>query len=87
MRKDFPTLIKEMRITLHPMFKALSSGGTLDDFEHKKEEMITSAVYTVEEFEKLINEYYLDFSSEDPEKWVIRHDPDNAIIITPSFKK
>ena len=84
MKTDFATLMKELRITLHPMFKSLTStpGASLDTLEQKKNEMLKSAGYSEEEYSKLESEYYLDFSAEKPEDWVIRHDPEHATIIT-----
>jgi hypothetical protein len=90
MKPNFATLMKEMRIVLHPMFKAMSVkdgtnlGPTLDDLEKKKTEMLLQADWTDEEFNKAGDEYYMDFSSENPDNWIIRHDPANATIITPS---
>jgi hypothetical protein len=44
--------------------------------------MITDSGYSEEEFYQLESQYFLDFSSEDPDEWIIRHDPENAQIIS-----
>jgi len=96
MKTNFTTLMKDLRITLHPLFKSMAFGTanatenhveiTLDDLEKKKDAMLLQAGYTSDEFDKLIKEYYLDFSSDKPEDWIMRHDPEHAVVITPSFQ-
>ena len=43
--------------------------------------MLAEAGYTLSEFDKLEAEYFMDFSSDDPEEWIIEHDPKNAGVI------
>jgi hypothetical protein len=44
--------------------------------------MILEAGYTETEFYSLSGEYYMDFSSENPDEWVVKLDPENAQIIS-----
>jgi hypothetical protein len=91
MKKDFAQLVKDMRIAFRPAFSAVTrtAGITpeemdkaLAEIEAKQNQMVTEAGYLPSEFNKLVIEYFMDFSSENPEEWVIRHDPENAEIIS-----
>lgn len=88
MKTDFVTLVKEMRKCLRPSFKRLETlvgeehSNTLENVEETSSKMITEAGYTEHEFYTLSSEYYMDFSSENPDEWIIRHDPENAQIIS-----
>jgi hypothetical protein len=91
MKKDFAQLIKDMRIALRPVFKNLTLNEALTseqldqalaDIEKKQDQMVVDAGYTKEEFDSLYREYFMDFSSDKPEEWVIKHDPENAQIIS-----
>lgn len=93
MRTDFPTLLKDMRLKLNPEFKAIVSDSSLTaeqldkalmSIEAKQEQMVKEHGYTQEEFSQLIKEHFIDFSSSNPDEWVIRPDTDNAQIITGS---
>jgi hypothetical protein len=44
--------------------------------------MVLDAGYTKDEFDSLYREYFMDFSSDKPDEWIIRHDPENAQIIS-----
>ncbi len=44
--------------------------------------MIVENGYSEEEFYSLYREYFMDFSSENPDEWIIKHDPANAQIIS-----
>lgn len=88
-KKDFGLLLKEMRIVLHP--ELLKINGTkieetaklnlLDELEAKQAEILKNEGYTSDEFNSLLKDYFCDFTSEKPDEWVIRHDPENAQII------
>jgi hypothetical protein len=91
MKTDFATLIKDIRIALRPDFKTitLSDGLTteqldeaLASLEEKRHQMVIQSGYSQEEFDSLYKEYYMDFSSENPDEWVIKHDPENPVIIS-----
>jgi hypothetical protein len=87
-KTPFIQLMKEMRLEIHPMFKALSStddptNASLTKIEELQETMAKKAGYTMDEFTAAMNEHFMDFTNEDPEQWVIRHDPENAKILTP----
>lgn len=88
MKTDFPTLVKSMRLIFKPDFKALESlaheehDRVLSELESKSSQMIVDNGYTEEEFYSLYQEYYMDFSSDNPDEWVIKHDPSNAQIIS-----
>lgn len=88
MKMDIVTLIKSMRTVLRPEFKKLNSSfgaehsSTLEFIEEKSSQMIAEAGYSESEFYSLSREYYMDFSSENPDEWIIRHDPKNAVIIS-----
>lgn len=91
MKADFVTLIKDIRIALRPDFKSitLSDGLTteqldqaLASLEEKRNQMVIQSGYTQEEFDALYREYYMDFSSDNPDEWVIKHDPENPVIIS-----
>lgn len=100
MKKEFAELIKDMRITIRPQFKSmfnfdLKPGETLqvpdkvisdmiDELEAKQDKMILEAGWTNTEFHAVSKEYFIDFSSENPDEWIIRHDPENAKVITPT---
>jgi hypothetical protein len=91
MKTDFITLLKDMRLALNPEFKTIVGDSSLTadqldkallDIESRQEEMVKQHGYTQEEFAQLIKEHYIDFSSVNPDEWVIRQDPENAQIIT-----
>ena len=91
MKTDFAILIKSMRLTFRPDFKAITlkdglSPEQLDqelaDLEKRQQQMVQDNGYTQEEFDALYREYYMDFSSNNPDEWVIRHDPENPIIVS-----
>lgn len=91
MKTDFATLIKSMRLTFRPDFKAitLKDGLTseqldqeLADLEKRQQQMVRDNGYTQEEFDTLYREYYMDFSSTNPDEWVIKHDPENPVIVS-----
>lgn len=78
MRKDFPLLVKELRLALSPEFKtilAMNNGKEFDEalnqFESKRNKMIEENGYSVEEFDSLSREYSTDFSAENPDEWKI----------------
>ena len=91
MKTDFATLLKDMRLALNPQFKSIVGDSSLSaeqldkalmDIEAKQEQMVKEHGYTQEEFSQLIKEHYIDFSSSNPEEWVVRPDTENAQIIT-----
>jgi hypothetical protein len=93
MKKDFAQLIKEMRTALRPEFHSIiaSDGSQLTseqlsqslmDLETKTNQMIVDNGYTKPEFDQLCREHFMDFSSNNPDEWVIKHDPENAQIIS-----
>jgi hypothetical protein len=77
-----------MRKSLRPEFKKLETlvgeehSQTLESVEEKSSKMILEAGYTETEFYSLSGEYYMDFSSENPDEWVVKLDPENAQIIS-----
>lgn len=94
MKKDFVQLVKDLRITFRPAFykvvnaEELSTeqkSQALTDLEVKQEQALIEAGYTFKEFDSLLREYFMDLSSENPDEWIIRHDPENAIIITHKY--
>jgi hypothetical protein len=91
MKTDFAILIKSMRLTFRPDFKIITINSILTpeqldqallDLEEKQGQMIIDNGYTQEEFDLLYREYFMDFSSENPDEWIIKHDPENAQIIS-----
>jgi hypothetical protein len=91
MKTEFPKFLKEMRIALHPEFERIVGNSSLSSdqldqallaIEAKQEEMVNANGYTLEEFGHIIKDYFIDFSSENPDEWIIREDPANAQIIT-----
>lgn len=91
MKTEFATLIKSMRLVFRPDFKTitLSEGLTTEqldqallELEKKQQQMIVENGYTQEEFDVLYREYYMDFTSDNPDEWVIKHDPENPVIIS-----
>jgi hypothetical protein len=88
MKTDIGTLILSMRKALRPTFLKLGSisgeemSNALDMIERESLRMILEAGYTESEFYKEQREYFMDFSSDNPDEWVIRHDPENAAIIS-----
>lgn len=93
MKTEFPKLLKDMRIALNPEFKTIVSDSTLTaeqldkalmEIEAKQEQMVKDHGYTQEEFSQLIKEHFIDFSSANPDEWVIKLDTENPQIITGS---
>ena len=88
MKTDFPILVKSMRLLFKPDFKSLETltheehDQVLTDLEARSSQMIVDNGYTEEEFYSLYQEYYMDFSSDNPDEWIIKHDPSNAQIIS-----
>jgi len=88
MKTDFVTLIKSIRKALRPEFKKLESltgeqhSNTLDMIERESLKMILEADYTETEFYEEYQEYFMDFSSDNPDEWIIKRDPENAEIIS-----
>lgn len=91
MKTDFPILIKAMRLTFRPDFRNLimkdglsteQLNQAIEELENRQQQMILENGYSKEEFDVLYREYYMDFSSENPDEWVIKHDPSNPIIIS-----
>lgn len=91
MKTEFSTLIKSMRLVFRPDFKAITLKAdlsveqlnqALEELEQKQQQMIVDNGYTKEEFDSLYREYYMDFSSDNPDEWVIKHDPANPVIIS-----
>ena len=90
MKKEFPHLVKDMRVAFHPEFKSIANNAVLTteqfdtallDLEEKQQKMIVESGYTQNEFDTMCREYFMDFTSENPDEWVIKHDPDNAHIV------
>lgn len=93
MKTEFPKLLKDMRLALNPEFKAIVSDSTLTaeqldkalmEIETRQEQMVKEHGYTQEEFSQLIKEHFIDFSSANPDEWVIKPDTENPQIITGS---
>ncbi len=91
MKTDFALLIKNIRIALRPDFKTitLSDGLTTEQLdqalaklEEKRTQLVIEGGYTQEEFDALYREYYMDFTSDNPDEWVIKHDPENPVIVS-----
>lgn len=88
MKTDFATLIKSMRQALRADFKKLESikdqehSDLLESIEARSSQMIVDGGYTEEEFYTLYQDYFMDFSSENPDEWVVKHDPENAQVIS-----
>ena len=59
--------------------------GESDKYLNELEEQIAIiAGCSIQEFNaKIEKEYYCDFSSDDPDEWIIQYDPTNAQIIVP----
>ena len=94
MKKEFAQLIKDMRVALRPEFKTITANGpitgvphlkldeALEELEKKQHQMVIDGGYTQEEFDIMSREYYMDFTSDNPDEWVIKHDPENPVIIS-----
>jgi hypothetical protein len=88
MKTDFVNLILSMRKSLRPEFKKLESlsgeehSNTLDMIERESLKMILAAGYTELEFYTEYQQYFMDFSSDNPDEWVVRHDPADPHIIS-----
>jgi hypothetical protein len=93
MKKDFAQLIKEMRTALRPEFHSIIASEnhsltseqlsqSLMDLETRTNQMIVDNGYTKSEFDLLCREHFMDFSSNNPDEWIIKHDPENAQIIS-----
>ena len=90
MKKEFAQLVKDMRVAFHPEFKTIANDSSLNtdefdkalaDLEEKQRKMIMESGYTQTEFDKMCREHFMDFSSTNPDEWIIKHDPENAHII------
>lgn len=90
MKKEFAQLIREMRVALHPQFKSITNDSNLSaelldkalaDLDEKQHQMITESGYTQAEFDGMCREHFMDFSSSDPDEWVIKYNPDYPHII------
>jgi hypothetical protein len=91
MKTEFPKLLKDMRLALNPEFKAIVNDSTLTaeqldkalmEIEAKQERMVKDHGYTQEEFAQLIKEHFIDFSSANPDEWIVKPDTVNPQIIT-----
>jgi len=88
MKEDFATLVKSMRLTLMPAFKRLETltgeehSNALDMIERESLKMILDAGYTESEFYGEHQKHFMDFSSKNPDEWIIKLDPENAHIIS-----
>ena len=89
-KTPFPELIKEMRKVLNPKFKAIGGVGSTDtalqDIEDEHAKLVVAGGYTVDEFAEETKNHFIDFSSANPDEWVVRLDPEHATIITLSSK-
>ncbi len=92
MKKDFVELIKDMRRAFAPEFKTIIHDTTLtsdqldkalEELEGKRNQMLTENGYTQEEFDSITREYFIDFTSSNPDEWIVRHDPENAGLVIP----
>jgi len=89
MKKEFTQLIKDIRLALRDDFKAIVSSNLsvnemsdkLTELEEKQNIMLAEAGYDSVEYHSLMKEYFMDFSSPNPDEWVVKHDPENAQII------
>ncbi|HEY5267887.1 MAG TPA: hypothetical protein VII94_02005 [Candidatus Saccharimonadales bacterium] len=93
MKKDFAELIKDMRIAFAPEFKTICHNTSLTsdqldlalkELEEKRNQMIIENGYTQSEFDTITNEYFIDFTSSNPDEWIIRHDPENPGLLIKS---
>lgn len=79
-KTDFPTVIKLLRIKLRPEFQQLltklpPSSGALDYLDSQTEIILSEHGYSLDEFDELSKRYYMDFSSDNPDEWIIRECP------------
>jgi hypothetical protein len=79
MKKEFVSLMKELRSVCHPLLIA----GELDKLENEMNRIIVAAGWEKQEYDETYPKYLLDFSkSDDPNDWIIEYSPENAKIIT-----
>lgn len=58
--------------------------SNLDEAILASNKIISNSGYDLEEYQSLQKEYFCDFSSDNPDEWIIRHDPENAEVIYPN---
>ena len=90
MKKDFAQLIKDMRLAFSPEFKTIIHNtsltseqldAALKELEEKRNQMLTENGYTQSEFDDISSEYFIDFTSSNPDEWIVRHDPENPGLL------
>lgn len=92
MKKDFAQLIKEIRVALRPEFRSIGDyvdvpeevHKRLEEFESKLEQILAESGYSLLEFCEIQKDYFMDFSSDNPDEWIIKYDPNNPEIIYPN---
>lgn len=88
MKTDIATLIISIRKAFRDDFKKIGTlsgeehSNLLDMIERGSLKMILDAGYTESEFYEEQGKYFMDFSSSNPDEWVIKLDPTNAYIIS-----
>jgi hypothetical protein len=87
MKTNIATLILSMRKAFREDFNKISTlkgeehSNLLDMIEQGSLKMILDAGYTESEFYEEQGKYFMDFSSDNPDEWIIKLDPENAYII------
>ena len=62
----------------------MATGESDKCFNELEEQIAIVAGCSIQEFNaKIEKEYYCDFSSDDPNAWIIQYDPTNIQIIVP----
>ena len=93
---DFATAMKTLRLELRPLFKSIMDNNSLDstakdaaltDLETKQEQLVAKFGFDMNTFNTAMGEHYMDFSSSNPDEWIIRHDPEHATLISENTKK
>lgn len=76
-KTDFPTLVKIIRMKIRPEFQRLLikspiSSEALDDLYNQTEIICSEHGYSLNEFSDLTKRYYMDFSSDNPDEWIVK---------------
>lgn len=88
MKTDIATLIISIRKAFREDFKKLGTlsgenhSNLLDMIEQGSLKMILDAGYTESEFYEEQGKCFMDFSSSNPDEWIVKIDPENAHVIS-----
>jgi|SRR5208283_605584 hypothetical protein len=82
MTKPIEEVIKEMRLVAYPAFKE-AKDNEYQEVDEKLTAILTEANLSNNDICDIIKNYYIDWSSDNSDEWVIKYDPNNAKIIYP----